>query len=366
MQDAWADLRHAKEATTGGLDAENATLLERYQQGKIVQALMPLKRNNIPVFFTPGNHDVDDAPTQETLAKYKRLYDPSWFRHPGDVVLGETAHASEPALWGRFHVRGRPGFHFVYIASQIYQDPDAQGWKCPERHEPAYRDFLEGYRRKQGSALRHFMRQIAQEAAAQKTQENTLVVFTHIPPFMARVDEDEGWGNWRKEDRRSVLDAITGAGVPGLRVAFVCGHFHANVLQATVYGEQRVPLDVIVTDSVGTTMGWQPLEHELETERANDAAAVASGGIGHAFFKYIMLGNPNGYAEIGRRLVPDERHSGIRIFELRGGLRQRFLKVGELEAQSAALGDPEELSKLLVDVPWASSPRAAGGTAFDL
>jgi serine/threonine-protein phosphatase CPPED1 len=125
----------------------------------------------------PGNHDVSNAPTPETLANYRRHVGKDYysFEHKGGV--------------------------FVIANTQL--------WKAPvpgesEKHDAWFKGVL---------------------AEAAREQKPVFVV-GHYPPFEKEPDEPEAYFNWPLAKRKELLPLFLRSGV----VAILAGHTHKTLL----------------------------------------------------------------------------------------------------------------------------------------
>lgn len=150
-------------------------------------------------------------------------------------------------------------------------------------------------------------------------------------PFTEDAHEQEGFANWRKKDRTAVLDMITSQGIPGLKVVLICGHFHFNVVVTSRYG--KVPLGIIATTSVGTTMVWRPLdnvpEHRVPALRRRwpqGPSAMPSSSASRPATRRTSRISQEGLCA---RRAPLRRPR-----ELGSSMRQRFFKVAEPQSAS--------------------------------
>ena len=156
----------------------------------------------IPMYWVAGNHDVTNQPTPESLSRYRKLY--------GDDVYSFDREDS----------------HFVVINSTVCQDPSLV-WNEWERQV----EFLTSdLREARGNGSRH------------------MVVFTHHPPFLTFLDEDDSWLVIPKKRRRVLVDLFVKYGVSHV----FSGHWHRNH-----YSYFR-KLQIVATSSVGYPLGGDP------------------------------------------------------------------------------------------------------------
>lgn len=181
--------------------------LGRKQRQSVRQCMKSLVDAKLPVYYTPGNHDIGDDPDEEMLTRYVEGWGPLFQK----VEVEES------------------GIRFLQFNSQVY-------WSAAET--------LEKYREEQLEFLKEEVKNIP-------ATTKLLVLLTHIPPFMDSFDEPEGWANWRQVYRKQILDVLAASELPLL---FICGHFHANVVKEASY--QGRPLHIRVSSAAGTTIQW--------------------------------------------------------------------------------------------------------------
>jgi serine/threonine-protein phosphatase CPPED1 len=152
----------------------------------------------IPVYDMPGNHDVENAPTPESVAAYrKRARDRYVFSHG--------------SLTG------------IVLNSSLIHTPD----KAPAEAS-AQLDWLRGALRGAGAADRR-----------------RIVVFQHHPWFLKSADEPDQYFNIPLARRTPLLQLFRESGVRLL----VSGHYHQNAA-AAVDG-----LEAVVTGPIGKPLG---------------------------------------------------------------------------------------------------------------
>jgi 3',5'-cyclic AMP phosphodiesterase CpdA len=127
----------------------------------------------IPCYCAAGNHDVENEPTAESLARYR-------------AKVGKDYYAVE-----------HKGFTFVIANTQL--------WKAPlagesEKHDAWFRTTL----------------------IAAKAKASPVVVVVHYPLFLEKPDEEEAYFNLPIAKRRELLELFETSGV----VAVLAGHTH--------------------------------------------------------------------------------------------------------------------------------------------
>lgn len=152
----------------------------------------------IPVYYTPGNHDVGTTPNKQNLKKYRKNYgkDRFVFSHKGSLFIGFNTSLIKGKLVQKENKQ------FKWLTSQIRKG----------------KDF-----------------------------DNT-VVFCHYPFFIKRIDEPTAYANIDLEYRKKYLDLFAENGVD---VVFT-GHHHNNILNA--YRD----VQLVTTSSAGKPLGDAP------------------------------------------------------------------------------------------------------------
>lgn len=152
----------------------------------------------IPVFYTPGNHDVGQIPDEESLRNYISNYgrDRFSFKHKGSVFIG---------------------FNTSLIKVRLdKQEQEQYDWLANEIKES------------QGSQHK--------------------ILFCHYPFFNKTVDEPTSYSNIDIEYRKKYLDLFNANKVD----AVFAGHYHNNSL--SVYGNTQM----VTTSALGKPLGAAP------------------------------------------------------------------------------------------------------------
>jgi len=180
---------------TGDLVNKPGDPAQMAEYARIRKKLLP----GIPVYEMPGNHDLENAPTPETVKAYRATYglDRYVFRHKN--VLG------------------------IVLNSTVIHTPDKVS------------DELLA----QDAWLK------AELAKAKTSDAKHIIVFQHHPWFLAKADEDDSYFNVPKVRREPLLALFREAGVKTL----VSGHYHQNAV-ATDAG-----FEAITTGAVGRPLG---------------------------------------------------------------------------------------------------------------
>lgn len=253
------------------------------QRQSVRQCMKSLVDARVPVYYTPGNHDIGDDPDDEMLTRY---------------VSGNAEEEGWGPLFQKVEVE-ESGIRFLQFNSQVY-------WSAAET--------LEKYREEQLEFLKEEVKNIP-------ATTKLLVLLTHIPPFMDSFDEPEGWANWRQVYRKQILDVLAASELPLL---FICGHFHANVVKEASY--QGRPLHIRVSSAAGTTIQWDGKDSLTPEE----AQKVASKQVLKAFAEDV------GFANIKKRLRAQGDRSGLRVFRFKpesGTFEDHWYTVDELDGR---------------------------------
>ena len=157
---------------------------------------------SIPVYAVPGNHDVGNEPTPETLAYYRQHFGPDHYSFVQGSLYGIVLNSG---------VISAPGNVQKAAAEQ-------EAWLKAEL------------------------------AKARSTGAPHIVVFQHHSWFLEKAEEPNQYFNIPLEQRRHYLDLLKGAGV---RYIFA-GHYHRNA-----YGRDG-DLEMITSGPVGQPLGTDP------------------------------------------------------------------------------------------------------------
>ena len=159
------------------------------------------KLDGIPLYNVPGNHDVGNEPTPESLAAFRKKFGRDYytFRHAD--------------------------FEGIVLDSSLIQHPD----EAPD----------EAQRQEQW---------LKTELGKPPNGVRLIAVFQHIPWFLENPDEPDQYFNIPLAARVRYLDLFRRSGV---RYAFA-GHYHRNAYGVTPF------LHVITTGPVGKPLGPDP------------------------------------------------------------------------------------------------------------
>ncbi len=156
----------------------------------------------IPFYLLPGNHDILDAPTHESLEWYRRKFGPDSYKFTCGNCL------------------------YVVLNSCLFYDDR----RCPDDAA----DQLQ------------WLRRTLQEAAA-ANYTHTFVCMHHSL-YLEHRDEEDDYFVLPRQARSTLLEIFHAHGV---RAVF-CGHYHRNAL--AVDGE----LELITTSAVALSLGQDP------------------------------------------------------------------------------------------------------------
>jgi 3',5'-cyclic AMP phosphodiesterase CpdA len=156
----------------------------------------------IPLYVVAGNHDVENAPTTESLAAYRKTFGPDYFSFRVKDVFG------------------------IVLNSQLIHSPERVPHEADEQ-----RTWLKG--------------ELARAKASGAAQ---VLVFQHHPYFLEVPDEDDQYFNIPSSRHRPYLGLFREAGVR----AIFAGHYHRNA-----HGFDG-DLEMITTGPVGMPLGVDP------------------------------------------------------------------------------------------------------------
>jgi 3',5'-cyclic AMP phosphodiesterase CpdA len=211
-------LKPAFVVVTGDLINEGSNAAQAAEYKRIAAKLNPAIR----LFSMPGNHDLENEPTPETLARYRERFGPDYYT----FRIGDVAG-------------------FVVDSSLI---------KAPEK-VPEDTAKMEAWLR-------------AELAKAKRDGVKHLIVFQHIPFFVTDPNEEDKYDNIPRARRREYLKMLHEYGVH-----FVfAGHYHRNA-----YGRDG-DLEMITSGPVGMPLGGA--KSGLRIVR------VAGGGVTHRYFDF--------------------------------------------------------------------------------
>jgi 3',5'-cyclic AMP phosphodiesterase CpdA len=173
----------------------NQNSAEQILEFKRITAIIDPK---IPVYFTPGNHDVGQTPDEESLRNYVSNYgkDRFSFKHKGSAFIGFNTSL----IKGRLDEQEQE--QFDWLADEIRENQDSKN----------------------------------------------IMLFCHYPFFNKSVDEPTAYSNIDTDYRKKYLDVFSAGKVD----AVFSGHYHNNRL--SVFGNTQM----VTTSSLGKPLGSAP------------------------------------------------------------------------------------------------------------
>ncbi len=177
-----ADLRRLNEAVTQinalrpDLVLICGDLVNRADEKSFADFNAAKARFAVPAYAAPGNHDIGNRPTLQSLERYRRLVGPDYY---------SVDHK---------------GYLFVVVNSQL--------WQTPVAAETEKQDAW-----------------LAQTMATAAKQHRRIFVMMHHPLFVKAADEPDEYFNLPQAKRRELLALFERCGV----VAVLAGHTHTTV-----------------------------------------------------------------------------------------------------------------------------------------
>jgi len=187
-------LKPAFLVVTGDLTnkAEDAAQIAEYK--RINKMLNP----GIHLYSAPGNHDVGNEPTAESLAAYRKTYGPDYYSFREGQVYG------------------------IVLNSSLFKAP--------------------GKVQQEAAKQEKWLEEELKKAQASGT---VTLVFQHIPFFLEKPDEPEVYSTLPLETRKRILAMLNKYGV---RYVFA-GHHHRNA-----FGKDG-DLDMVTSSAAGMPLG---------------------------------------------------------------------------------------------------------------
>lgn len=183
---------------------------------------------SIPLYNVAGNHDVENEPTPESVAAYRKSFGPDHYTFRSGSLVGVVLNSS-----------------LIHSPGKAADLADAQRtWLLAE------------LTRLKMSAPRH------------------LVVFQHHPWFLKADDEPDEYFNIPLARRSTYLDLFKQAGVRAL----ISGHYHRNAIA------KAGNIDMITTGPVGKPLGDSP-------QSGMRVVIVRDDGLSHRFYSLGELPN---------------------------------------------------------------------------
>jgi DNA repair exonuclease SbcCD nuclease subunit len=175
---------------------------------------------SIPLYHLPGNHDIGNDPTPESIAAYVTRFGPDHYSFRCGPILGLVLNSCL--------VKSSKG-----VAQQAAQQ---EVWLKAELEK------------------------------AKQDKVPHVMVFQHHPWFAAKVDEPDAYDNLPLQERRRFLDLLRQYGVTHV----FAGHYHANVTA------NYDSLEMVTTGAIG-----KPLRNDVSGLRV---VIVRDTGIEHRYY----------------------------------------------------------------------------------
>jgi 3',5'-cyclic AMP phosphodiesterase CpdA len=176
---------------------------------------------SIPLYNVAGNHDVENEPTPESVAAYRKSFGPDHYTFRSGSFVG------------------------VVLNSSVIHSPG----KAADLPQTQLTWLMAELTRLKQSGARH------------------LVVFQHHPWFLKADDEPDQYFNIPLARRSSYLDMFKQAGVRAL----ISGHYHRNAIA------KAGSIDMITTGPVGKPLGDNP-------QSGIRVVIVRDDGLSHRFY----------------------------------------------------------------------------------
>jgi len=180
---------------------------------------------NIPVYEMAGNHDIENAPTSQTVAAYRKAHGPDHYEFRYKNLLGIVLDST-----------------LIHTPDNARTDADAQ------------QRWLE-----------------AELTRAKTSGAKHIVVFQHHPWFLEKADEPDQYFNIPIVRRAPLLRLFHNNGVTML----VSGHYHRNALA------RDGDIEAVTTGPVGMPLGGEQSGMRI--------FLVTSAGITHRYFEFGEL-----------------------------------------------------------------------------
>ena len=191
-------LRPAFVLNTGDLVNEPCDEKQLAEAMRVIQNL----DKDIAIYSVPGNHDVADAPTKETLGWYRKQLGRDWYSFD----------------YCRWHFIG---LNSCIVANAEYAQQDVE---------------------KQWNWLNNDLEQTA------STNNSHIIIFMHHPLFLKDPDEANDYFNIPLKTRQAYLDLFRKYDIK----AVLAGHLHQNNLTT------NSRFEVVTTGPVGMPLGEDP------------------------------------------------------------------------------------------------------------
>lgn len=194
---------------TGDLVHNNSDS-EKWAEFKRITAMI---KSSVPVYFSPGNHDIGLNPTRESITDFRKSIgnDRFFFKHKKNMFIGFNSS--------------------IIKADTPVMEEEQSAWLIEKL-------------RKAGKA-------------------NNIVLFCHYPFFLKDPDEPETYSNIGIEKRKKYLELFSQHNV----TAVFAGHHHDNAYGK--YGD----IDLITTGAAGHPLGKAPSGMRIVVVRKTSVAS---------------------------------------------------------------------------------------------
>jgi len=193
---------------------------EKQEQAEEYQRIIAKLDKSIPVYQLPGNHDLGNDPTPESIAKYAARFGPDHYSFRCGSIMG------------------------LVLNSCLIKSPENVSQQAEQQET-----WLK-----------------AELAKAREERVRHVIVFQHHPWFVENIDEPDGYHNLPKQERRRFLDLFRQHGVTHI----FAGHHHAN---KTAKYES---IEMVTSGAIG-----KPLRKDVSGLRI---VIVRDAGIEHQFY----------------------------------------------------------------------------------
>jgi len=210
-------LKPAFVVITGDLINKPGDAAQAAEYHRIAAKLAP----GIRLFSVPGNHDVENEPTRESLARYRERFGPDYYT---------------------FRIGGIAG---IVLDSNLEKDA---------HNVPEEAAKMEAW--------------FKTELSKAKTAGGRIIVFQHIPFFLADANEEDQYFNIPRENRARYLKLLHEYGVESV----FAGHYHRNS-----EGHDGA-LDMVTTGPVGMAIEGGKSGMRIVT--------VTAGGVKHQYYDF--------------------------------------------------------------------------------
>lgn len=192
---------------------------EKGQADEYLRIAAKLDRS-IPLYQLPGNHDVGNDPTPESIAAYTARFGRNYYSFRSGPVMG------------------------LVLDSSLMRSPQGAAQQAAQQE--------------------NWLKAELEKARQEKVRH--VIVFQHHPWFVESIDEPDEYHNMLRRQRRPLLDLFQQCGVTHV----FAGHYHANATAR--YGA----LEMVTTGAIG-----KPLRKDVSGLRI---VIVRDTGIEHRFY----------------------------------------------------------------------------------